>query len=232
LNNKLFVSLFGLSLALMMAALYMIFVYVPTEATMGVVQRIFYFHVPLAWLAFLAFFVVFIASILYLVKRDSKFDRLAASSAQIGVVFTSLALIAGSIWAKPTWGVFWVWEPRLTATLILWTIYVAYLLVRSYVPNQEQGARFGAVIGIVGFLDVPVVALAITLWRTNHPSPLIFSGGLAPSMLATLMVCISAFTALYFLLLSLKLASRNMEFEIKKIENRLLEIKSEDRNGK
>ena len=224
-------SLFGLTIVLMLASLYMIFIYVPTEASMGIIQRIFYFHVPLAWLAFLAFFMVFLFSILYLVKRDSKFDRVASSSAEIGVVFTTLALIAGSLWAKPVWGVYWVWEPRLTATLILWTIYVAYLLVRSYVPNREQGARFGAVIGIVGFLDVPIVGLAILLWRTDHPSPVVFSGGLAPSMLATLLVCIAAFTALFFLLLQAKVSIRNAQFEVIRIQNRIKEIREDDGNG-
>ena len=224
-------SLFGLTVVLMLASLYMIFIYVPTEASMGIIQRIFYFHVPLAWLAFLAFFMVFLFSILYLVKRDSKFDRVASSSAEIGVVFTSLALIAGSLWAKPVWGVYWVWEPRLTATLILWTIYVAYLLVRSYVPNREQGARFGAVIGIVGFLDVPIVGLAILLWRTDHPSPVVFSGGLAPSMLATLLVCIAAFTALFFLLLQAKVSIRDAQFEVMRIQNRIKEIREDDGNG-
>jgi len=224
-------SLFGLTVVLMLASLYMIFIYVPTEASMGIIQRIFYFHVPLAWLAFLAFFVVFLFSILYLVKRDSKFDRVASSSAEIGVVFTTLALIAGSLWAKPVWGVYWVWEPRLTATLILWTIYVAYLLVRSYVPNREQGARFGAVIGIVGFLDVPIVGLAILLWRTDHPSPVVFSGGLAPSMLATLLVCIAAFTALFFLLLQAKVSIRDAQFEVMRIQNRIKEIREDDGNG-
>ena len=229
--KKSVMSLFGLTVVLMLASLYMIFIYVPTEASMGIIQRIFYFHVPLAWLAFLAFFVVFLFSILYLVKRDSKFDRVASSSAEIGVVFTTLALIAGSLWAKPVWGVYWVWEPRLTATLILWTIYVAYLLVRSYVPNREQGARFGAVIGIVGFLDVPIVGLAILLWRTDHPSPVVFSGGLAPSMLATLLVCIAAFTALFFLLLQAKVSIRDAQFEVMRIQNRIKEIREDDGNG-
>jgi heme exporter protein C len=224
-------ALFGLSVVLILASLYLIFVYVPTEASMGIVQRIFYFHVPLAWLAFLAFFVVFLFSILYLVKRNSKFDRIASSSAEIGVVFTTLALIAGSLWAKPIWGVFWVWEPRLTATLILWTIYVAYLLVRSYVPNKEQGARFGAVIGIVGFLDVPIVGLAIILWRTGHPTAVVFEGGLAPSMLLTLLISIAAFTAFYFLLLAVRVSLRNAQYEITQLQNRIREINAEEDNG-
>ena len=214
-------------LALMVASLYLIFIYVPTEASMGVVQRIFYWHIPLAWNAFLAFFVVFVFSILYLVKREPKWDRVASSSAHIGVVFTTLAIIAGSLWAKPIWGVWWTWDPRLTATLILWLIYVAYMLVRSYVPNSEQGARFGAVIGIVGFLDVPIVALAITLWPTEHPQPVIFSGGLAPSMLLTLLVSIAAFTVLYVFMLLQRINLKKAQNEVKRIKEVLHEHLSE-----
>jgi heme exporter protein C len=215
--------LIGIGFILMIAALYMIFVYVPTEANMGVVQRIFYFHVPLAWLAFMAFFIVFICSIVYLAKRNPRWDRLASSSAEVGVIFTTLFLVSGSIWAKPIWGVWWTWEPRLTAALVLWLIYIAYLLVRSYVSNKEQGSRFAAVVGIVGFVDVPIVAMAITLWRTEHPSPVIFEGGLAPSMLYTLLVSIAAFSVLFVILLLQKLANKDMEAQIKTIKERIID---------
>lgn len=217
MKNNIMKGLLGLTLILMTASLYMIFVYVPTEASMGAVQRIFYFHVPLAWLAFLAFFIVFLGSILFLARRDAKWDRLATSSAKVGVIFTTLFLVSGSIWARPIWGVWWTWDPRLTSALILWLIYVAYLLVRSYVSDREQAARFGAVIGIAGFADVPIVALAVVLWRTEHPSPIVFEGGLAPSMLLTLLVSITAFTALYFLLLAAEFSVKNMEAEVKKL---------------
>ncbi len=226
--NKLKI-LFGISLAFMLASLYLIFMYVPTEATMGVVQRIFYWHVPMAWIAFLAFFVVFISSILYLAKRESRWDRIASSSAEVGVVFTTLALIAGSLWARPIWGVYWTWDPRLTSTLVLWLIYVAYLLVRAYVTNKEQGARFGAVIGIIGFLDVPIVALAITLFPTEHPAPVIFTGGLVGPMLLTFVISIVNFTFFYFLILSQKTALKNMQAEVSKLRNNIVhEIEDED----
>jgi heme exporter protein C len=203
---------------LFVAALYLVFLYVPTEATMGVVQRIFYFHVPVAWVAFLAFFIVFLGSILYLVKRNETWDLIASSSAEIGVVFTTLVLITGSIWAKPIWGVWWVWEPRLTTALVLWFIYLAYLLVRSFAVEPSRGARFAAVVGIVGFIDVPIVALSITLWRTQHPGPVIFNGGLVPAMLLTLMVSLAAFTALYALLLKERFSQKKAENEIKKLK--------------
>ncbi len=208
-------ALLGLSFVLMVTALYLVFVYVPTEKEMGIVQRLFYLMVPMGWLSLLAFLIVFIGSILYLVKRESKWDNLAHSSAEIGIVFTTLALITGSIWAKPIWGVWWTWEPRLTATLVLWFIYLAYLMVRSFATEESRGARFAAVVGIVGFVDIPIVALATTLWRGIHPGPIIFQGGLAPSMLLTLLVGIAAFTALYFLLLMQRVSMQNAEGEIK-----------------
>jgi len=206
------------SALLMLAALYMVFIYAPTEAEMGNVQRIFYFHVPLAWIAFLAFLVVFIASILYLWKRDKRWDFIASSSAEVGLVFTTLFLITGSIWAKSWWGVWWTWDSRLTSSLVLWLIYLAYFIVRSYIAEDQRRARFAAVVGIIGFIDVPIVALAITLWRTQHPGPIIFEGGLSPEMVGTLLVSIAAFTALYALLLAYRVLMKQDEDELKKLK--------------
>lgn len=217
-NTRLMNGFLGLTFAAIVAAQFLIFVYVPTERTMGVVQRIFYFHVPLAWNAFLAFAVVFVCSILYLRRRDVKWDRIAHASAEISLLFTTLVLITGTIWDKPAWGTWWTWDPRLTATLILWFIYVAYHLVRAYATEESQGARYAAVIGIIGFLDVPIVALAIVLWQTQHPSPLIFEGGLTGSMLLTLIVCIIAFTLLYVSLLILRTSLRQGADEVKKLK--------------
>ena len=211
-------GLLGVSFILFVGALYLIFLYVPTEESMGIVQRIFYFHVPVAWLAFLAFFIVFLGSIFYLWKRESKWDVIASSSAEVGIVFTTLVLLTGSIWAKPIWGVWWTWEPRLTTALVLWLIYIAYLLVRSFAAEESRGARFAAVVGIVGFIDVPIVALTITLWRTQHPGPVIFQGGLAPPMLLTLLVCLAAFTTLYSLLLIQRVSMKNDEIEIGRLK--------------
>jgi len=185
---------------------------------MGIIQRIFYFHVPLAWVAFLAFFIVFIGSILYLWKRDRKWDVIASSSAEIGIIFTIVVLITGSIWAKPIWGVWWAWEPRLTTALVLCLVYIAYLVVRSFAAEESRGARFAAIVGIVGFIDVPIVALAITLWRTQHPGPVIFDGGLVPNMLLTLLVCLAAFTTLYALLMVHRISMKNNEYEIGKLK--------------
>jgi len=181
----------GLSMALF---------YAPMERTMGDAQRIFYFHVPSAWIGFLAFFIVFLASLLFLWKRDRKWDALALSAAEIGVVFTTLVLLTGPLWAKKAWGAFWVWDARLTTTLVLWLIYVGYLMLRSS-AESERRARFAAVLAIVGFLDVPIIYASVQIWRTMHPTYVTGAGGLAPQMTQTLMVCLLSFTWLFAYLL-------------------------------
>lgn len=222
MNNKRRVWTFiiiGLGFALMIAALYMVFIYVPTEKSTGIVQRIFYFHVPVAWVSFLAFFVTFIGSIGYLGTRRDKWDALASASAEIGVIFTTLVLITGPIWAKPVWGIWWTWDARLTTSLVLWLIYVAYLLVRSFASEQSRSARYGAVIGIVGFIDVPIVFLTVNLWRTQHPTTIIFEGGLTGSMLATLLVCIAAFTVFYVIMVNLRTGIKSTDNDIKRLRS-------------
>jgi heme exporter protein C len=211
-------TLILVSVLLMLAALYMVFIFVPTDAETGIVQRIFYFHVPLAWIAFLAFFIVFGCSIMYLWKRDKKWDVLASSSAEVGLVFTTLFLLTGSIWAKPIWGVWWTWDSRLTSSLILWLIYLAYFIIRSYISEEQRRARFAAIVGIIGFIDVPIIALAITLWRTQHPGPVIFKGGLVPEMVWTLLVSIAAFTSLFVMLFSYRTLIKQDEDELNRLK--------------
>ena len=158
---------------MMLIDIWLIFMVAPTDSVLGHVQRVFYFHVPIAIMSFLAFFVVFIASLGYLIKRTSKWDAIAHASAEVGVVFVTLALLTGMIWARPIWNTWWTWEPRLTTTMILWLIYVAYLMVRSYAPSQSKGAIYGAVVGILGFVDVPIVYYSVVWWRSVHPSPVV-----------------------------------------------------------
>ena len=215
--------LFWLGLALMMAALYMVFIYVPTEKHTGIVQRIFYFHVSIAWVSFLAFLVTFVGSILYLRTRAVRWDNIAHASAEVGVIFTTLVLITGPIWAKPVWGVWWTWDARLTTSLVLWLIYIAYLLVRGFATEPERGARFSAVIGIIGFIDVPIVFLTVNLWRTQHPTPIIFEGGLTAPMVGTLLVCIAAFTVLYVLLTMQSANLKSMETDVKRLQSTQVE---------
>ena len=211
--------------ALMVACIYRIFLVVPDEATMGVVQRIFYFHVPSAWISFLSFFVVFLGSILYLVTRKAVYDTLAHSAAELGVVFCAIVLITGPIWARPVWGTWWTWEARLTTTLVLEMVYVAYLVLRTQAQNRAQEARFAAVLGIVGFLDVPIIYFAVKIWRGHHPIVFKTGGGegLAPVMLATFMLCMLTFTLLFFLLLI-------QRFRLGRIREELAELREREQS--
>ena len=140
----------------------------PAEAGMGHLQKIMYVHVPAAWAAFIAFGVVFVMSVLYLVRRRESHDLLAASAAEVGVVFTGLTLALGSIWGRPTWGVWWTWDPRLTSTAVLFIIFVGYLALRTFVDEPQQRARWAAAVGILGFLNVPIVYMSVRWWRTLH----------------------------------------------------------------
>jgi heme exporter protein C len=193
---------------LMMLAIFMTFVYVPTEADQGIVQRIFYFHVPCAWVAFAAFGLVAIAGIFYLWLEQQVWDDLGYAAAEIGMVFCTLVLITGSIWAKPIWGTWWTGDSRLTTTLILWLLYGGYLMLRAMADDTPQVARFAAVVGIVAAADVPVVIISVRLWRTIHPAVLVTrQGGHGledPRMVATLLVAMAAFTALFIWLLMLR----------------------------
>lgn len=212
-------GLVALNLALFAAALYMIFLYVPSIEGLRA-DRVFYVHVPVAWVSFLAYLVVFVGSIIYLRGRDSRWDIIASCAAEIGVVFNVLMLVSGSIFARPNWGVWWNWEPRLTTALVLLIIFVGYMLVRGYASGREQAARFSAVVGIIGFLDVPVVYLSTTWWQFQHPGHLVFeAGGLAPSMMATLMVSLAAFTSLFFLLLIERVSLKKAETELHMLKN-------------
>ena len=199
-----------LVLALMITALLMVFVWVPTEADQGIVQRIFYFHVACAWVAFAAFGLVAICGILYLWLGQQVFDDLGYAAAETGMVFCTLVLITGSLWAKPIWGAWWTWDSRLTTTFILWLLYGGYLMLRAMGDDTPPIARFGAVIGIVAAADVPVVIVSVRLWRTIHPAVLITrQGGHGledPRMVVTLLVALAAFTALFLWLLMLRVA--------------------------
>ena len=185
---------------MMLVDLYLIFMVAPTDSVLGHIQRVFYFHVPIAIMSFLAFFVVFVSSVMYLIKRTPKWDAVAHASAEVGVVFVTLALITGIIWARPIWNTWWTWEPRLTTTLILWLIYVAYLMVRSYAPTPSKGALYAAVIGIVGFVDVPIVYYSVVWWRSIHPSPVVGPFAQADSLDGTmaLILLYSFVTFLFF----------------------------------
>jgi heme exporter protein C len=199
-------------------ALFLVFLVAPREAVMGDVQRIFYFHVPTAWVGYLAFFVSFVASVFYLARRESRWDRLALCSAEIGLVFITQGIITGSFWAKATWGVWWTWEPRLTTSAVLWAIYASYLTLRRAMEEHDRRARVAAVYSVLGFVAVPINFMAIRWWRTVHP--LIFEGGganLSPAMLRVLIFSIGAFTLFYLAVLLFRLRLERTQEQIEQL---------------
>ena len=182
--NK-FVRWSAAAVALMLVAGAAIFFYAPTDALQGPVQRIFYLHVASAIAAYGCFAVVLVGGVIHLRNESLVADRFARAGALVGVVFTTVTLVMGMLWAKPVWGAFWAWDARLTSTLVLWIIYAGYLLVRRLAEPGRQAARIAAVVGIFGFIDVPIVHFSVTWWRTQHPGPVIVNDALPPEMLAT-----------------------------------------------
>jgi heme exporter protein C len=197
--KRLFPILGVLTALLLSYALYEALVAAPTEQTMGDVQRIFYYHVPSAWTAFILFFVNFIASITYLARRNPKADIVALVTAEVGVVFCTVVLVTGPIWARPVWGIWWTWDLRLTLTLVLWLIYVSYLVLRRF-SSSGQTPLLAAVLAVLGALDVPLVYFSIWFFRTQHPQPVIGGGGsIDPRMLHVLLINWAAFSCFAFL---------------------------------
>lgn len=204
---------------LMVLGLYMAFLYAPRESVMGEVQRIMYLHVPVAWTCFIAFFICFVYSIAYLATRKKWYDTVASCAAELGFLFCSLVLITGPIWAKPAWNTWWTWDPRLTTTLVLWMMYASYLILRNSMPSGDRQYRFCAVVGIVGFLDVPIVYMSIRWWRTIHPL-LITTDEIRMDdrMYQTLYLCFFAVLSLFLLLLALRVGQRWMEETVERAE--------------
>lgn len=178
--------------------------FTPFEAVQGPAQKILYVHAPAAWVAFMAFGLVALASMLYLWLREDRLDRIAEASAEVGVVFTTVVLTTGPLWGKPIWGAYWTWDARLTLTLFLWFVYLGYLVLRGAVEDRDLRARYSAVLGILGALLIPFIHLSVYLFRTLHPRPILMKPN-APSlpgeMLTTLLLAFAAFTLLYVALL-------------------------------
>jgi len=217
MKNKLDRMLLIILLFAFLISLVLVFVWAPqikaNNAAERIAQKIFYYHVPSAWLGFLSFFVVFLASVAYLWKRSRKFELLAVASAEIGVLFITLVLLTGPVWAKPVWGIWWTWDARLTSSLVLWLIYIAYLMLRRYLPDGSKRANFSAVIGIIGFIDVPIVYYSIRWWETQHPKAVMASseGSLATPMFIAFMFTLATFTLLYIYLLRQRVKLLEME---------------------
>lgn len=204
-------------------ATFMALVWAPTDAVQGDVYRILYVHVPLAWLAYLAFFVVFVASLGWLWTKRPWFDALAVASAEIGVLFTGMFIVAGSIWAKPTWGVWWTWDPRLVTTAVMFMMYVGYLLLRSLSMDFSRRATRAAVLGVIAVIDIPIVHLSVLWMNSLHQLPTVIRAGGSPaidaSMGVTLLVSVIAFTLVY-----LAFIAERMSIELDR-QRRMLEAR-------
>ena len=215
-RNLLNAALAWLTFVLMAVSLWAVFLYASVEKVQGPPQKIFYFHVPLAWDAFLAFFLTLVGAVGYLRTRNDGWDVLAYASAEIGVVFTTLVIISGSIWGKTIWGTWWTWDARLTSTLVMWFVYVAYLMLRSSLGRTEKAARYSAVLGIVGFVDVPIVYESVNWWRTLHPQMVIEPNNVAlpPDMLATFFLCLVTFTVFFMYMLRERMAVETLRHDV------------------
>lgn len=206
-------SLGWISLAGFLGLGVLIFGFTPDDRLMGFSQKIMYLHLPSIWAAYLSFFIVFYCSIAYLWKRTPGFDRVARAAAEIGVVFCGLAILTGAIWGRPTWGTYWVWDARLTTTLLLFMIYAGYVVLRAFSDPGEQQARMAAVIGIVGFLDIPLIHLSVQWWRTLHqPTTMFKLGGggqpqpaMPPELLYPLLLSLAVMTVFYVFLMLFRL---------------------------
>lgn len=210
----------------MAAALYLVFIAVPNDAVQGPVQRIFYVHLAMWLPTFAAFGIVGVTSLLFLWKRDRRWDHIATSSAELGLLFCTLGLATGCIWAKPIWGTWWTWDPRLTLTLILWMIYAAYLLLRSLATDPNHGAVMAAILGVSGVVNLYLVNRAVYWWRGIHPAVVVTkegeSGLTDPMMRLTLMVCLLAFFLLFLWLLRLRVRTAHLEDEVDELRTGVL----------
>jgi heme exporter protein C len=209
----------------LIATMYGAFLWAPTERTMGDIQRIFYIHVPTAWVALMAFIIIFAASVAFLITKDLKWDRLAVASAEVGTIFCTAFLATGPLWAKPVWGIWWTWDARLTSSLILWLMYLGYLLLRDFLEDTQRRATLSAVFGIFAFVDVPIVYFSIRLWRTQHPQPVIMGGedsGLDPVMFQVFMLALVTFSFVFVALMILRMRLEKSRSEVQQLRQAVM----------
>lgn len=203
--------------ALLLCAGYAALFIAPDESTMHAIQRIFYFHASSGWAAMEGSAIVFVANVLFLMKRDLKWDWLGVASAEVSVAFWTVVLITGPIWAHPVWGVWWTWDARLTLSLVIWLLYVAYLILRTLVNDPERRAVVSAIFGVFVFLGVPLDYLSIRIWRTQHPQPVVFGGansGLDPTMAKVFFFCSGVMTVLMIVLIRQRYRLERLRHEV------------------
>ena len=216
--KRVFPLLGGLTAVLLSYALYQALVVAPTDQLQGDVYRIIYYHVPSAWTAFVLFFVNFVASIVYLIRRSAKADMIALVTAEVGVVFCTVVLVTGPIWARPVWGIWWTWDLRLTLTLVMWLIYVSYLMLRRF-SSSGQTPVMAAVLAVFGALDMPLVYFSIWYFRTQHPSPVIGGGGsIDPVMLRVWMINWAAFLCFAFMVCWSRYRLERLQREVEEMQ--------------
>jgi heme exporter protein C len=218
------------AVVMMMGGLAMVFLYAPRERTMGDVQRIFYFHLGAAWVGFFAFFVTMVGGVIYLWQGATRWDGVSSASAEIGTAFMTMAIVSGSLWARPAWNTWWTWDPRLTISAVQWLLYLAYFMLRAAIEGPGRRARFAAVYGIMAFVTVPLSFLSIRIWRTIHPVVVGSEGGVSAAggfnmtaqMRHTLFFCLAAFTVLYFTLLHHRLRLAWTQERVARLRQRVL----------
>jgi heme exporter protein C len=221
-----------LSLVMMVGGLAMVFLYAPRERTMGDVQRIFYFHLGSAWVGFFAFFITMLSGVLYLWKAEERWDRIGNASAEVGTVFMTMAIVSGSLWARPVWNTWWTWDPRLTISAVQWLLYLAYFMLRAGIEDPTRRARFSAVYGIIAFLTVPLSFLSIRLWRTIHPVVVAGDSGegaegafsMTSPMRQTLFFSLGTFTVLYLALLRQRLRLAWAQERVARLRQQVLNL--------
>ncbi len=229
---------YGLSIVsgiLMLTALYMALIWAPDAANLTApaeryAQRIFYFHVPAAWIGFLAFIVAAVGSALYLITRNQKWDIWSLASVEIGLAFFTMVMLSGPIWAKPTWNVWWTWDPRLTISTISWLLYIGYIMLRGAIDNPERQARFAAVYSLVAVMSIPLNWMAIRWWRTIHPAVVIpgknadaVGGfGMSDNIVTTLLFCLTAFTILYITLMYHRIKLEDLRRRVDALKQQIL----------
>ena len=216
-TDKILLALCGLATVILF---YVVFLVIPNEKTMGFVQKIFYLHVPCNIAAFIAFGVTAVLSGRYLHSRNPHHDRVAASSAEVGLVLVSLGLVTGMLWARPVWGIYWTWDLRLTTTFVLWLIFLAYAILRRSVSDPDRRAVLSSVVGLAAFLDVPVVYLANRVKASQHPAPVLAGGqdsGLAPAFRYTLFLGMAVMLLHYVLLVRARINAARLEDEIEEL---------------
>jgi len=207
--------------------IYFALIWSPPEQQMHDLVRIMYFHVSSAWIAFFAFFITFACAVVYLFTRRIVFDVFAHASAEIGVLFTSITLITGSLWARPIWNTWWTWDPRLTTTLILWFLYIGYLLLRGTIQGIEQRARVSSIFAIIAFVDVPIIHMSVTWWRSIHPNVINETGfNMSGPMIFTLMFSFVTFMFLYAVMLLLRARQEQQRYQLFNLRRTLLELRA------